>query len=457
MKISRTMIIGIVAVLLCSSGNLIASDYMNLEDAISEAIQKNPTIKAQDQEVLSREYDSRSRLSQMLPKLEVNYGYMRLNEEPVFTSPAQEERLLPLVNSGGAVVEPDTFAYIPATPEQDIPIGTKDNYQFSVEVKQVLFAGGALYNTYRIAKNDFLASQIDRQRIIRDLKRRVIEAYYGVIEVRQVFEVARSGSASIKAHLDVANAFYNQGMIPKNDLLEAQVRYAESEQNLIIADNAVKLSESGLNLLLGRGLSEAVNIDAEIPILPLEKSLDQSLQTALETRQEIKTLLLQVENASKGVTVARSLYFPSVAASYTYERIGEDPNVEDDSWKAGIGLNWNLFEGGSHYWDVSKAKAIEAKLGYLLAALKDQISLEVQSSYLSANEAQARIEVAAKAIVQAQENLRIQKDRYNLQVATTTNVLDAQALLDQTLKNHIAARADYAKALAELNAAMGSL
>jgi len=456
-KNSRTLIFGCVWLFLLSPGFAPAWGVMNLEDALEEAIEKNPSISAQDQEVLIREFYSRSRFSQMLPKVSVNYGYMRLNEAPSFTSPAQEERFLPLVNQQGSIADPNTFAYIPPIHEQAVLLGTRDNYQFSIEARQVLFAGGALYNSYRIALNEHSASQIDRLRIVRDLKLRVIEAYYGVIQARQILEVARSGSASIMAHLDVANAFFNQGMIPKNDLLEAQVRYAESQQNLIISDNAVRLAESGLNLLLGRDLSEAVNIETEIPQQPLVKTLEQAFAAASENRQEIKILLLQMENARKGTSVAKSRYYPSVAASYTYERTGDKPRVEDDSWKAGLGLSWNLFEGGSNYWDASRAQALESKLVYLLETLKDQVSLEVKSSYLSVQEADARIEVAAQAIVQAQENLRIQKDRYNLQVATTTNVLDAQALLDQAQKNYISARADYAKSLSSLDAAMGSL
>ena len=285
----------------------------------------------------------------------------------------------------------------------------------------------------------------------------MIEAYYGVIEARQVYEVAQSGVSSIKAHLDVANAFFNQGMIPKNDLLETQVRYAQSEQNLIIADNAIKIAESSLNLLLGRSLAEPVAIDTEIPMSELVDALDESTKTALQMRQEVKTIMLQLDNAGKAIKISRAGYLPSVAATYTYERTGEDPDVEDDSWSIGVGMSWNIFQGGSNYYDVSRAKTVSNKIGYLLKSLQDQISLEVKTAYLSAQEAGARTSVAEKAIDQAKENLRIQKDRYNLQVATTTNVLDAQALLDQAMKNYITARADYAKAIASLHSAMGTL
>jgi len=427
--LNKQFVIGLTVLFVLILGNAFAADYLDLKDSINTAVRNNPSIKAQDEEVMGKKMEQRSRFGEMLPEVTLNYGYERLNEDPFLT-----------VTGLGKVA-----------------LGTQDNYQFTIEATQPLFTGGALYNSYRISKNNYFAADLDRQKAIRELKQQVIEAYYGVIEARQVYEVAQSGLSSIKAHLDVANAFFNQGMIPKNDLLEAQVRYAESEQNLIIADNAIKLIESSLNLLLGRSLAEPVIIDSEIPVSELVETLTTSTQTSLQMRQEIKTVMLQLDNAGKAIKISRAAYLPSVAATYNYERSGEDPDVEDDSWSVGVGMSWNIFQGGSDYYDVSRAKTVSKKLGHLLTSLQDQISLEVKNAYLSAQEARARTTVAEKAIDQAKENLRIQKDRYNLQVATTTNVLDAQALLDQTMKNYITARADYAKAIASLYSAMGTL
>ncbi|MRR14028.1 TolC family protein, partial [archaeon] len=205
-------------------------------------------------------------------------------------------------------------------------------------------------------------------------------------------------------------------------------------------------------------LSIPVSVDREIPMPEMKGSLDESIQTALSERQEIRITQIQLDSADKGIKISRAGYMPSVAASYTYTRVGEHMDVDyNKSWAAGLGLTWNIFQGGSTYYSVSRATADRNRLNYMHQAQKNLVGLEVKNAYLSAEEAKARISVAAKTIDQAQENLRIQKDRYNLQVATTTNVLDAESLLDQAQMNFITARADYARALAALNAAKGSL
>lgn len=415
--------------------SLNASDYLTLENTINLAIERNPGVKSQDQDVLAREMDKNSQFARMLPSADLNYGYMRIDDPQSMTLSLPQP------------MQPMT-----------VPLGQKDNYQFDIQAKQILFAGGALYNSYLISKNDYLASEQDRLRYVRNLKLTVIDAYYAVIKARQQRELAKSNLSSVKSHLDVANAFFNQGMIPKNDLLEAQVKYAGSEELLIRADNGVKLSEANFNILLQRNLIEDVNIDSEIPITGLEITFDQSLSTALESRQEIKIAKLQIDNSSKGINVARSAFMPSLAATYDYERTGEDPDTNDyNTWKAGLGLTWNLFSGGSSYWNYNKANYMNMKAGYQMESLKNLVTLEVKNSYLSIQEAMARLQVAEKAIAQAEELARIQRDRYNLQVATTTDVLDAQTMLVEAKNTYLTARADHARAIAALKASMGTL
>jgi outer membrane protein TolC len=418
-----------------------ASDYLTLDDAIGIALKNNPLVRAQDEYVKGRGYEKDVSFANMLPRLDMKYAYQHQNPEPTMTVPIT------------------TFVgNQPMLTTTDVPTGFQNTYNFSVTATQTLFAGGALYNAYRISRNSYSASNLNRDQTIRDLKLQVIEGYFNLIQSRQTLDVAKSSMTSIKSHLDVANAFYSQGMIPKNDLLEAEVSYAQSQQTVIQADNATKIAESNLNQLMGRDLSIPVSTDREIPMPPIGTTLDDAISTALKNRQEIRVTELQIDSASKGVDIAKAGYVPTVGASYSYQKYGDHPNIDYDSaWVAGLGLNWNLFEGGATRSGVGRAIADRDRLTYLLQSQKNQVGLEVKNDYLSATEAGARVEVASKAIAQAQENLRIQKDRFNLQVATTTDILDAQALLNRAQMNYILARSDYAKSQASLRAAMGEL
>jgi outer membrane protein TolC len=61
-------------------------------------------------------------------------------------------------------------------------------------------------------------------------------------------------------------------------------------------------------------------------------------------------------------------------------------------------------------------------------------------------DAYERIQVARDTVEQAQENLRINKKRYEVSVGTATEVLDAVTLLTVSETNHIRSIYDYRKA-----------
>jgi len=71
--------------------------------------------------------------------------------------------------------------------------------------------------------------------------------------------------------------------------------------------------------------------------------------------------------------------------------------------------------------------------------------------------AKERISVTVTSIKQGEENLRINRDRYQEQVGTATDVIDAQTLLSQIRTEHFQAIFDYEVALARVKRAKGEL
>ncbi len=448
LKKTNLISLAIILIICCMTSNAVADDAtLNLKQAIDLAVSNNPGIKAVDQDVKAKKMDRNAALASMLPSVTGTYTAAQLDEE-------YPEAWLPVVsNYGVAPTSPfaSQYAYMPSA------VG-KFNYSIGVEVSQPLFTGGALYNNYQISRNEVQIAHLNRKTAVRDLKLGVIQAYYGVIEARKFYDVAQASLETIKAHMQVAQAFFDEGMIPKNDLLIAQVKHAEAEQQLIMAANAVKLAESAFNLALSRDLAEPVMIENDVRMLQQDKSFETAIQAALQNRPELMSLKIQQDSAKRGVRLADSAFLPTVGASCKWERTGDHSDTDDDhSWTAGIGLEWKLFEGSSHFWNHAKARAVQNQLDYYYQAQQDLILLEVKNAYLNSEEALARTKVAAKAIAQARENLRIEKDRYKLQVATSTDVLDAQTMLTHSEQNYISARVGYAKALAELQSAMGTL
>jgi outer membrane protein TolC len=89
--------------------------------------------------------------------------------------------------------------------------------------------------------------------------------------------------------------------------------------------------------------------------------------------------------------------------------------------------------------------------------LIESITLEVKNDHLNLLVAGKNIKVAETAIEQAEENLRMNEERYKYQVATQTDVLDAVVLLAQTRVNYYGALSDFNVAKAQLERSMGRM
>lgn len=87
--------------------------------------------------------------------------------------------------------------------------------------------------------------------------------------------------------------------------------------------------------------------------------------------------------------------------------------------------------------------------------LIDSIGFEVREAYLYLTEASSNIAVVKEALSQAEENVHLNQGRFDHQLATTTDVLDAQALLTETQGRYVNALYDYQIARATLKHAMG--
>ena len=79
----------------------------------------------------------------------------------------------------------------------------------------------------------------------------------------------------------------------------------------------------------------------------------------------------------------------------------------------------------------------------------------MKRAYLKNLETEINIITIRKAIAQAKENLRINQERFKEQVATTTDVLNAQTLLAETMTRFYTALYDFKISKAALYRAMG--
>ncbi|WP_029919710.1 TolC family protein [Nevskia soli] len=390
----------------------------------------------------------------------------RLGAEHQRTAAAQERLAaaqglsLPSINAQGGYFHldqpPAAILQVPPLGTLEMPLIQQDVRAYQLTASLPLFTGGRITGAVHAAAAAADAAAQSETATREDLKLNVAGAYVDVLRARRALSLAETSVGTLQAHAQDVDALYAKGLVARNDGLAAHVALANAQQDRLRAANAVDLAQSNYNRALGRPFDSAVAIDEIIPggeTAPLE----QLTTEALATRSELRALQQQDHALRQQAVSARGEQWPQVALSGGRYYV-EDRNLANDGfWAIGIGVSWSLFDGGIAR---RKARALDDEAAAAADTRQDAeslIRLQVRQCWLDIGETRQRIDVATAALDQAEENLRVARDRYDSGVGTNTEVLDAEALRRKSETNHIDAIYDNVLAQLRLRRAIGTL
>ncbi|MDO9527987.1 MAG: TolC family protein [Syntrophales bacterium] len=429
----KTIIVFLIILFFCTAVLPAEKELpLTLEESIEIALKHSVIINAAKEGVRASESKKKGAFTGFLPKLSTSYSYKKLHEAP-------ESKLT----------------------ESPVTAGTKNNYRWELELKQPIFAGGSILANYQINMLGEDISRMEEKATILNIIQEVKEAYFNILKTERIMGVARQSVEQLKMHRDVAKNFYDVGIIPKNDLLYAEVELANGNQFLVRAENRVELARAKFNTVLRRGINAPVKIEDILCYKPFQKDAADCVKIALENRPEIKVYSMKVEQAEKQVKMTKSGFLPSLDLVGNYSRFGDDPDMkgsqyeDQENWHIMAVANWDIWEWGRTKHKVDSDLSRKNQAADELVAIEDRIALDVKSYYLFLKEAEKHIFVAKKTIEQAEENFRINEERYKERVATSTDVIDAQTLLTRAKSDYYNALSNYNIALARLERSMG--
>lgn len=398
----------------------------SLAECVSIALEKSPQVLYHQADIIEKEYSLESSKKDLYPSMYFQYGYQ---------------------------YAPDAYA----------PFSIKDYYNYSFSVEQPLYRGRSLVTGVEIGELDLELSKASMAQTQNDIILAVNEAYYDLLKTRKVEKVAEQSVKEREAHLKDAKAFYKAGLIPKNDMLQSEVQLAGAKIELLRAMNLSTMALARLNTLLRRPVQTQIQIADILKYEPSEISWEAAVQQAKNYRPELRQSEIVVEKADKNITLSKAPYLPAVSVSANYLKQGDNilareyPFGSSEVKTAEATLEWRFWAWGQRKDKMAAAKYNMKKAQENQTELLDNIVLQVREAYVDTLEAEYNIEVTEKAIEQAEEDFRINQSRFQAQLGTTTDVLDAQTRLTRAKINYYSALYNYRISLMRLAWATGTL
>jgi outer membrane protein len=339
----------------------------------------------------------------------------------------------------------------------DKPVMREGDAEYSdvtVSLEQTLFHLG-IWAGIKAASQYQKMAQLSAQRYEQTLDFLTTDAYLGILRSQKEISVLKELEKNTQDHLRDTQNFYNEGTVPKTDLLKTELALSQVQRDLLATENEQQKSWTAFKILVGVNLEQAYQLqDVELPETS-QKELKKLQQEALTRREDQKRLLAERAYLENLLDAAKSRRYPVISAFGSWDYTDEIDIDRKHSMAGGVRITLPLFTGFSTSAQVAQGRSQLVQNQIELQTLADQIRKEVESAYLDIQKSRMDLETACKEVTEAEENLRINNELYKESMATNTDVLDAQTLLAQA-RNHLNnARYDYILAAQRLSLAIG--
>jgi len=420
-----------------------AGEVLTLNKAIEIALQNQPAIVAQANQVQAGEAKIGQSQAGYFPQINISTGYMRVSPVKAETS----------VNTSQAGMPPGT----------SIPSGLSgrgnesfNQYSATGNVNQLLFDFGKTGSQVKVQKLNTEAIRFNLLNTKDQVIFNVRQAYYSLLYAEHARIVAVETVDNFRNHLKVARGYYLAGMKPRFDVTKAEVDLTSAELNLIKAENNVRVSRVNLNNTMGLFQTDVplYTLEDDVSFAPFELTIKDAIEIVYSRRADLHALQKQKEAAMESVRLYQKGYFPTLSgvASYTYVA----PEFPLDSgWYAGAYLTFPLFSGFFTKNQIAEARANLEVLNANEQGLKQVILLELEQAFNALKEASESRRKTELSIRQARENHELAAERYRSGIGTSADLSTALVAYANARLADIAALYDYKIAQARIAKAIG--
>lgn len=426
----------LLATFLLGISNLQAQQKTNLSlhDAVAMALEKNSEVGLARTKAITKSLEMQSVKNNQYPDFKISGQYLRLTNAAVDLKTSS--------NNGNSSASPQVNQLILGQANLNLPLFSGFKIQNSIQASESLYQA-------EMAKTSYTKEETAMQ---------IVQHYADLYKAQKAVELLKESLKSGQQRVFDFTAAEQNGIIARNDLLKTQLQVAKIQLTLDEAEKNVKLINFYLITLLKLAPETQIEVNPSNIDPNLFSNTIQPEKEAIANRKDLQALNFQEKASASYVKVAKSGYYPSLnlVAGYTALSLQNVVTVEN-AMNFGIGVSYNLssiFKNGKEV-KVAQSKMLEVQQQKEI--LTDAIKMEI----LKANEeyelSLKQDKVYKEAVVQATENYRIVKDKYDNGLSETKELLDADVEQLSSKINLAYAKANVALKYYELLNASGQL
>lgn len=303
---------------------------------------------------------------------------------------------------------------------------------FSFEVSQVIYAGGALSNTIALQKLVEESAQLEYSSFRENLRFLLISNYLDLFRQQAISHIYEQHIAQTELIIKDMRAKVAEGVVLKNDITRYELLLSNLQLTNLQIQNTIEILNENLVIVLGLDRNTMIEIDNTIfsEILPVESKEtwhNLAMRNASSVRQTALAIRVQ-ECQDKLIRSNRLPQIMFVAADYLNGPITiEIPSINKNFnyWYAGIGISYNISSLYKTKQEIKKSQWEIQQMKEKHEEVKEEIELAVNEDYIRYLESWQSLIAQEKSLELAIQNYEVITHRYKNEMALITDLLDA--------------------------------
>jgi outer membrane protein TolC len=305
------------------------------------------------------------------------------------------------------------------------------------------------------ARGGVRAAALRRSAARNDVVLIVRRQFYAVVQAIQQSQVNTEALRLARDDERRVNALFEVGSVSKSDLLQARVRTAQSELDSLTARQQISIQRIRLAEVVGVAEAELGEVDTVLTVSETTYDEEALVAEAERARPDVRAREQELAASKASLRAANFARLPYIGMSGSAQfnptsssrlelpdgSVQSTRRETDRVLSAGIGLNWDVFNGMATESRIASAKANVVRATDARDVARRNLRSEVHEVLLTHREANERYRVARRSLEAADENMKLTQQKYNVGSATILELIDAQVQLQRSRSQEVAALA----------------
>lgn len=465
MKISRHILSVAAVAVLGIAG--VQAQTVSLDSCRNMALRSNKSIRMADEAVRGAGYERKSAKAAYLPGIDFTGGYMYnqrqielLGEDAKLPTmsfdPATGKFNYNLLTSpdGTPIRDPATGSLIPTEvaliPKEAMQYDTHNVFAGAFTLTQPIYMGGKIKALNDIAKYAESVAVSSRSALHDQVVYNVDQAYWLVVSLRQKQELANSFVALMDSLRQNVVRLKENGLATRSDVLTVEVKLNEAQIAQTKVNNGLTLARMNLARVCGIPIDTQMTLADEMmdaKTTPQAQVHSYNMSDVFLRRPDLETLRQGINLLQGREKLVLGEMLPNVAAIGMYSF--SNPNVNHGfekkfggGFSVGATITIPLWHWGGRYNHYKAAQSATNAQRLLLEDAEEMVELQVNQARFKYSEAFKTLDMTAKNMTKADENLRQAQLAFKEGVMTADDVIAAQTAWLQAHSERIDAQID---------------